>query len=84
VAKCEAELARDAKYKSAKARADAAEAKLNELRAQQPPDRAAITQASEDWLEAKRPVEAMRQAALAKDADVVQARKKVAEARTKK
>jgi len=84
VAKCEAELAKDAKYKAAKARADAAEAKLIELRAQQPPDRAAIAQASEDWLEAKRPVEAMRQAALAKDANVIEARKKVAEARGKK
>ena len=82
--KCVTELAKDAKYKSAKARADAAEAKLNELRSQQPPDRAAIAQASEDWLDAKRPMEAMRQAALAKDADVIAARKKVAEARAKK
>ena len=84
IAKCQAELAKDSKYKSAKAKADAAEAKLNELRGQQPPDRAAIAQASSDWLEAKRPVEAMRQAALAKDADVIAARKKVAEARAKK
>ncbi|HEV8378909.1 MAG TPA: hypothetical protein VGP99_08665 [Tepidisphaeraceae bacterium] len=84
IAKCEAELAKDPKYKSAKSKADAAEKKLNELRAQQPPDRAAIAQASEEWLEAKRPVEAMRQAALAKDADVIAARKKVADARAKK
>ena len=84
IAKCVAELAKDAKYKAAKAKADSAEAKLNELRGQQPPDRAAIAQASEDWLEAKRPVEAMRQTALAKDADVIEARKKVAEARAKK
>lgn len=84
VAKCEAELAKDAKYKAARAKADAAEAKLNELRGQQPPDRAAIAQASEDWLDAKRPVEVMRQAALAKDADVIAAKKKVAEARAKK
>ena len=57
---------------------------MNELRGQQPPDRAAIAQASEDWLDAKRPVEAMRQAALAKDAEVIAAKKKVAEARAKK
>jgi len=84
IAKCDAELAKDAKYKAAKAKADTAEAKLNDLRGQQPPDRAAIARASEDWLEAKRPVEAMRQAALAKDLDVIAARKKVAEARAKK
>ncbi|HEV8291823.1 MAG TPA: hypothetical protein VGP94_07850, partial [Tepidisphaeraceae bacterium] len=83
IAKCVAELVKDPKYKAAKAKADAAEAKLNQLRSQQPPDRAAIAQASEDWLETKRPVEAMRQAALAKDADVIEARKKVAEARKK-
>jgi len=83
-AKCEAELAKDPKYKSAKAQADAAEAKLVQLRAQQPPDRAAIAQASEDWLEAKRPAEAMRKAALAKDPDVADAKKKLAEARQKK
>ena len=82
--KVSAELAKDAKYKAAKAKADAAEAKLNELRGQQPPDRAAIAQASEDWLDAKRPVEAMRQAALAKDAEVIAAKNKVAEARAKK
>jgi len=84
IAKCEAELAKEPKYKSAKANADALEARLNELRGQQPPDRAAIAAASEDWLDAKRPVEAMRQAALAKDADVIAAKKKVAEARAKK
>src|SRR5215204_2170276 len=59
IAKCDSELARDAKYKAAKANADAAEAKLNQLRSQQPPDRAAIAQASEDWLEAKRAPESI-------------------------
>lgn len=84
IAKCDAKLARDPKYKTAKAAADAAEAKLIQLRSQQPPDRAAIAQASEDWLEAKRPVEAMRKEMLAKDPEVAEGRKKVAAARAKK
>jgi hypothetical protein len=84
IAKCDLELTKDAKYKAAKANADSAEAKLNQLRSQQPPDRAAIAQASEDWLEAKRAPESIRRDALAKDPDVAEARKKVADARSKK
>ncbi|HEV8604707.1 MAG TPA: hypothetical protein VGQ99_05045 [Tepidisphaeraceae bacterium] len=82
--KCEAELVKNPQYKAARAKTEAAEAKLIELRAQSPPDRAAIAQASADWLDAKRPVEVMRQAALAKDEGVIAARKRVAEERGKK
>src|SRR5207237_6929575 len=74
--KVEAELLKDPDYKSAKSKADAAEAKLKELRDEQPPNRAAIAQASEAWLDAKRPLESMRQAALSNDPAVVDARKK--------
>jgi hypothetical protein len=82
-AKVESELLNDPKYKSVKAKADAAEARLKNLRNQQPPDRAAIAAASEEWLDAKRPLESMRQAALAKDPAVIEARKKLADARKK-
>jgi hypothetical protein len=82
-AKVEAELLKNPQYKSAKSKADAAESKLKELRDQQPPDRAAIAQASEDWLDAKRPLESLRQAALSKDPAVIDARKKLADARRK-
>jgi hypothetical protein len=84
VVKCEAELAKNPQYQAAKSKADAAEAKLKKLREQSPPDRNAIAKASEEWLELKRPVETLRQAALAKDPAVVEARKKLAEARAKK
>jgi hypothetical protein len=84
IAACEANLAKDPTYKTAKSKADAAEAKLQSLREQNPPDRSAIAKASEEWLDLKRPVESMRQAALAKDQTVLDARKKLAEARAKK
>ena len=80
-AKAEVGLLNKPEYARAKKAADDAEARLKELRAKEPPDRAAIARASTDWMEAKGRVEKMRKEALDKDPAVVEARRKLAEAR---
>jgi hypothetical protein len=80
-ARVEAELLNRPDYAKAKSAADEAEARLKELRAKEPPDRAAITRASTAWLDARRPLARLRREALDKDPQVIEARKNLAAAR---
>lgn len=78
---CLAKLANDPKFAAAQKDADAAKAKLDQLRASPDADRDQIAQASQTWIEKKGAAESLKKAALDNDADVTAARKKLADAK---
>jgi hypothetical protein len=81
MAKSAQRLEKDPKFGAAKKAADAAEAKLKALRSADPPDRAAIGEASRAWIEAKSEVESIRKEALASDGAVIEVKKRLDAAR---
>jgi hypothetical protein len=78
-AKCLAGLERQPEYRTAAKRVEDLDARLRELRAQEPVDREKLVDVSRDRLDAKSSLDALRRAALDKDPAVIEARKKLAE-----
>jgi len=74
---CLAALAKRPDFQAVMKNAEAAEARVKELRAAEPVDRPALATASREWIESKRPLETMRSAALAKDPAVAEARRQL-------
>ncbi|MFI5380178.1 MAG: hypothetical protein ACHRHE_12845 [Tepidisphaerales bacterium] len=78
-AKCVAGLEQQPAYRAAARRVEELDARLRELRAQEPVDREKVADVARERLDAKSLLDGQRRAALDKDAAVMEARKKLAE-----
>lgn len=78
-ARCIAGLEKQAEYRAAAKRVEDLDARLRELRAQEPVDREKVTDTARERLDAKSALDAIKRTAMDKDPAVIEARKKLAE-----
>jgi hypothetical protein len=81
IASADAQLGKNPEYARLKKSAEDAQQRLTDLRQADPPDRTAIANASKTWIEAKGKVEALRKAAHAKDPAIIEAKRRLDDAK---
>lgn len=84
IASVDAQLEKNPEFIRVKGAADEAQKRLVELRAADPPDRAAIATASQVWIEGKGKVQAMRREAHAKDPSIAEAKRRLEQAKARR